>query len=518
MEIERPNQWLEPGWLLLTTGLRFVGRDDAVGQAELIGELKDGHAAGLAFGVGVNFEQVPQALVSAATDVGLTLLTVAAEVPFAAVENYVNRSLAASEAYVAKRALWIQTELLQSLSAEQPLMALVNQIGRLIRGIAVIYDDAGAMIAATGAVPGHLIWEQIRCQVGRRQRFAVGRWQVAARPTAIAGMNYWIAIGSQQAHVLDNFADPLLDSVQRLLGAIQSTTAFQATEARAEVAELLTLLSGVIAPAEAPPLWERLAALRFPMHAPLRVFVSAKLADRTISLTTASEDLNQFVEDAQAHHLPLILKPRGATEAAGWVGIARDSTVFDSWSDKLGESQLVGVSEPFTDLTLGRRSFREARRALLVAQRSAAQRGGAWRHASNQSQDMGTPPPPGPLVTGCVVRFEDVDLATWLLSSRSAEAIADKSRQQLGDLLDRSDLVDTAVAYLACGLDIQRTAARLYLHPNSVRYRLRRIEQTIEAPLSAPSALANLYLAFHDRLAAENPGPEGETQYQPPLL
>lgn len=196
MEISRPQRWLEPGWLLLTTGLRFIDNDDASGQAELIRGLKNGNAAGLAFGVGVNFEQVPLALVNAAAEVGLTLLAVAAEVPFTAVESYVNRSLAAPEAYVAKRALWIQTELLQSLSAEQPLTALVNQIGQLIKGIAVIYDDGGATIASTGAVPAHLIWEQIRLQAGLHPRFTVGRWQVATRPTAIEGLTS----GSPSAH------------------------------------------------------------------------------------------------------------------------------------------------------------------------------------------------------------------------------------------------------------------------------------------------------------------------------
>lgn len=511
MEIARPHQWLEPGWLLLTTGLRFIDNDDTAGQEELIRELKHCNAAGLAFGVGVNFEQVPQALVNAATEVGLTLLTVAAEVAFAAVENYVNRSLAAPEAYVAKRALWIQTELLESLSAEQPLTALVTQVGHLIKGIAVIYDEAGAMIASTGAGPAHLIWSQTRCQGGRRQRFTVGRWQVATRPTTIEGMNYWIAIGSQQAHVLDNFAEPVLDSVQRLLGAIRSTTVFKATQARAEADALLILLSGVVAPAEAPALWARLAAFHFPMHAPLCVFVSAKPAERQDS-TMASANLDQFVEDAQSTGLPLIVSPRDATEPAGWVGFATNSAVLHKWVDKLGESHHVGVSEPFADLALGRRSFRDARRALLVAQRRATQRSGAWGDALERKSQTGPMTmQPHPLVTGCVVRFEDVDLATWLLSSRSADAIADKSRQQLGDLLDHSDLVDTAIAYLACGLDVQRAAARLYLHPNSVRYRLRRIEQTIESPLSSPAALVNLYLAFHDRLAAENSAAEGET-------
>lgn len=105
--------------------------------------------------------------------------------------------------------------------------------------------------------------------------------------------------------------------------------------------------------------------------------------------------------------------------------------------------------------------------------------------------------------SGTVARFEDVDLATWLLSSRSAEAIEAKTTQQLDELLSRGYLADTAVDYLASSLNIQATATRLLMHPNSVRHRPRQIEEIIDGPLSAPAILANLYLAFHDRLAVD---------------
>ncbi|MFJ5921505.1 PucR family transcriptional regulator [Kitasatospora sp. NPDC092948] len=44
----------------------------------------------------------------------------------------------------------------------------------------------------------------------------------------------------------------------------------------------------------------------------------------------------------------------------------------------------------------------------------------------------------------------------------------------LAPLADRPELLDTVRAFLACGLDRRRTAARLLVHPNTVDYRLRR--------------------------------------------
>ncbi len=99
-----------------------------------------------------------------------------------------------------------------------------------------------------------------------------------------------------------------------------------------------------------------------------------------------------------------------------------------------------------------------------------------------------------------IVKFEDADVINWLLSSRSLEALSAKSEQQFGDLLRRPELVETLVAYFGSGMDAKTTAAAMFLHPNSVRYRLRRVEQIIEAPLSSAAVIANLYVVLHDQL------------------
>jgi purine catabolism regulator len=498
MEIEHPGRWLEPGWLMLTTGLQFLGDVDPAEQAGLVRELKEAKAAGIAFGVDVNFSEVPPALVEAARESDLSLLTIDARVPFLQVESFVNRSLAASETYLVKRALWLQTDLLQTLSSEQPLNTLISRIGQLIKGVAIVYDEAGVVVASTGSGPARLIWGEIRAREPRRQRFSVGRWHVATRPTVLGGLGYWIALGSQRRSVLDDLAEPLLDSAQRLLGAIHGTSILKAARARAESDELLATLNGVVESTEAQRLWDRLAAFRFRARSPLRAFVSGELQgtgprdDAAMAMT-----LDRLVEEALSSGLPLIVRERDTDDTRGLIGLAADSAVLHEWVEKLGETQHVGVSESFVEIPLARRNFRDARRASLVAQRRMIQ-----RIASSNNQAQAKEGTPDGILVGGVVRFEDVDLATWLLSSRSGEAIKDKTRQQLGDLLDRTDLADTVVAYLASGLDIQRTAARLFLHPNSVRYRLRRIEEIIDAPMTSPSTLANIYLAFHERLAA----------------
>ncbi len=501
MEIESPARWLESGWLMLTTGFRFRGVADSAGPEDLIRELHASKVAGLAFGVGVHFHDLPPGLVSTARELQFTLLTVAYDVPFLQIESFVNTSVNSVEIYQTKRALWIQTDLLDALSAEQPLTSLITRLGQLTRGVAVVYDETGATVAVTGAGPVRLIWAEIRAREPRRQHFTVGRWNLATRPIVMGGMGYWIAIGSQRKSVLDELSEPILDSTQRLLGAIHGTRALHATQARAEAQELLAALHLVISPADEPGIWNRLGGFRFRAQSFLRAFVSTgPPLPLHASGGVGRKSVDSLAAEAQSKGLPIIFEQRESHRPPGLVGLAVDSGVLHEWIAGLSEYHLVGLSEPFNDLTQARRSFRDAERASWVAQRRTTR-----KNDNSPDSTISRPPPQKP--THRVVRFEDVDLVTWLLSSRGTESTTNKVHQHMGGLMNRPELVETVVAYLASDLDIQATAARLFMHPNSVRYRLRRIEELLNGPLGSPAVIANLFLAFSDQLEApDSPG------------
>ena len=57
-------------------------------------------------------------------------------------------------------------------------------------------------------------------------------------------------------------------------------------------------------------------------------------------------------------------------------------------------------------------------------------------------------------------------------------------------------LIDTFEAWLDAGGSANDTAAKIYCHPNTVRHRLRRIEELTGRSLSRPRDLAELCLAF----------------------
>lgn len=75
------------------------------------------------------------------------------------------------------------------------------------------------------------------------------------------------------------------------------------------------------------------------------------------------------------------------------------------------------------------------------------------------------------------------------------------------------DLIATLRAYLACGMRVESTATRLFVHQNTVRYRLARFEELTGANLRETMALVELWWALE--LAAMRlsgpPTPDGKT-------
>jgi DNA-binding PucR family transcriptional regulator len=131
----------------------------------------------------------------------------------------------------------------------------------------------------------------------------------------------------------------------------------------------------------------------------------------------------------------------------------------------------VGISPPFQELSETSGALRYAR--LAVA---------------------GKPTAESPVTV-----FDDTPLAVAAVSAPEAMAKIKTSLLGRVDELpaeERAVLVDTFQAWLQAGGSANDTAATIYCHPNTVRHRLRRIEELTNRSLSRPMDLAELCLAF----------------------
>ncbi|MDT5141527.1 MAG: hypothetical protein QOE52_3927 [Mycobacterium sp.] len=104
-----------------------------------------------------------------------------------------------------------------------------------------------------------------------------------------------------------------------------------------------------------------------------------------------------------------------------------------------------------------------------------------------------------PSADSLVTVFDDTPLAVAAVSA--PEVMAKIKSSVLGRLNElppeeRTILLDTFQAWLQAGGSANEAAAKIFCHPNTVRHRLRRIEELTSRSLSRPKDIAELCLAF----------------------
>lgn len=93
-----------------------------------------------------------------------------------------------------------------------------------------------------------------------------------------------------------------------------------------------------------------------------------------------------------------------------------------------------------------------------------------------------------------LVRFDDV--IPEVLLAHNAHARRRLVDSRLGALLGRHELVETLRAYLDSDRSQKRTALALHVHPNTVAYRLNRIEEVLGRELDRTGTLVDVSLAL----------------------
>ncbi|MFF7263252.1 PucR family transcriptional regulator [Streptomyces sp. NPDC008159] len=145
-ELADPVPYMEGGELLLITALK-LDAEDPQEMRRYVRRLVGAGVVGLGFAVGVNYEEVPEALVEAADAEGLPLLEVPRRTPFLAISKAVSAAIAADQYRAVTAGFAAQRELTKQAMGGGPegvLAALASQVD----GWAALYDASGAVVAA----------------------------------------------------------------------------------------------------------------------------------------------------------------------------------------------------------------------------------------------------------------------------------------------------------------------------------------------------------------------------------
>ena len=484
VEIDHPVRWLAPEWVMLTTGVRLAG--DEVAQRTLVRELHDHGVSALGVGLGIAFEEPPEALLDEGRRLGFPVFTVPLETPFREVAAFVQRSLLSSEMRSLQRLSSIQRYLIDALRTPDPEPVLVERLASLLDGSAAVVRNDGRPRVASGALPEDLR-DAFHDPVSGVREWRSPPWTVIAAPVLdeddATEAPDWVVLATRTRAAAPRLGRAAVQATVPLVAAasrLAETKREQDRAIRRALLEELLRDGGTVDPAAGA----RIRALGVALEQPHRALVLR----RPVALGDAGLAELEALLEAQGE-VGLVAEDRGrvAVVLPGAPvppsGISREEDAAPSpevepllRDDDPAERLVVAVLEADPDVEVGLgRSFTGAA-GIAASVRDAQVAVELVDHARRWR------------------RFDDLDLTETVLAHVDRAAIAPKL-EALGEVLDSRPGLRAAVrAWFDAELDVRAAAESLHLHPNSLRYRLSRLAEALDRPLRASSTIADLHL------------------------
>lgn len=464
VEADRPEELTARDYIMLTTGVRLRGKPEL--QRQLVVESQARGVAALGFGVGLVFRSTPRALLDEARARNFPVFEVPLEVPFRDIIAFINRSNLSDDFSSLKRAVALQNTLLGAMNEGQPEEALVGRLATIVGG-AVLFRPGGAVVADAGTVPVGAIWEEIAGRGGRDGVFSTDGLEVAASPILVDGeVRFWLALAGRPGEVTSVLAGPVVEVAERLLRLIDLAHDVRIMEERIRRGELLNDLLDEQRAREVSP--ER-----------LELFGVAKGPWRVALLSVGQDRDEAQLEGA----LRLVANSAAGTGTPHLLGLHNghvalvvegEGEQLEAWTANLAAAGLP------VRAAVGR--------AVDSPSRMVDSRGDA-RLALDFLVRTG-------VAAGRVLRFEDFELIDALLSAADPAELRARVDLMLDPLRDHPQLLESLAAYLSADQNVNTAAEALHVHPNSLRYRLGKVEELLGRSLRSPATMADLYVAL----------------------
>ncbi|MGW5329856.1 PucR family transcriptional regulator [Streptomyces sp. NPDC004014] len=482
-ELADPVPYMEGGELLLVTALK-LDAEDPQAMRRYVRRLAGAGVVGLGFAVGVNYEEIPRALVDAAEEEGLPLLEVPRRTPFLAISKAVSAAIAADQYRAVTAGFAAQRELTrQALNAGPE--GLLGALAAQIDGWAALYDASGAVVAAAPEWAGRRA-ARLTAEVERlRERPAPASSVVGGpenedrvelhslgtgkRPRAALAVGTAAALGTAERYALHS-------AIALLTLTTERSRSLHAAEQRIGAAVLRMLLAGEPdhARAVAGDLYGGL------LDAPFRMVVA-----ESGSGTDPLGELAETVEAAAARageallvvpsgeRLVVLVADGGAavTACTGYTAALEGARAGSEQGAAEQDDLVVGLSAPAGPIAAAA-AYKQAEQALSVARRRG-------RVLVEHDQ----------LAAGSVLP---------LLADDAVKAFADGLLRALHehDATGRGDLVASLRAWLSRHGQWDAAAADLGVHRHTLRYRMRRVEEILGRSLDDPDVRMELWLAL----------------------
>ncbi|MFJ3889232.1 PucR family transcriptional regulator [Streptomyces rubrogriseus] len=508
-ELADPVPYMEGGELLLITALK-LDAEDPEAMHRYVKRLAGAGVVGLGFAVGVNYDDVPEALVDAARQEGLPLLEVPRRTPFLAISKAVSAAIAADQYRAVTAGFAAQRELTRRILTDGP-EGLLAALAAQVDGWAALYDASGAVVATAPEWAGRRA-ARLTADVQRlRERPAPASSVVGGagntehsenadrvelhslgtsrRPRSALAVGTAAALGTAERYAVHS-------AIALLTLTTERSRSLHEAGLRIDAAVLRMLLAGEPDHARtvAGDLYGGL------LDAPFRMIVAESGAARNRTSTAThtaagtggdpgGDPLGVLAEAAESaaarageavlivpdgERLVVLATDGGAAvaacvEHASALEAARPAAEPRAGGDE--ESLVVGLSAPSGPIAAAT-AYKQAQQALSVARRRGR----------------------------VCVEHEHVAAGSVLplLADDAVRAFADGLLRALRDhdATGRGDLVASLRAWLSRHGQWDAAAADLGVHRHTLRYRMRRVEEILGRSLDDPDVRMELWLAL----------------------
>lgn len=443
-ELEDPTEWLEGGELLLTTGLG-VGLDGE-SQRRYVRRLAEHGLAGLGFGLGFDFDEVPASLVAEADRLGFPVLSVPYEVPFVAITKAAFTRIADERLEQLTEALEVHEQLVESVLRGRGLSQLLEIVGTRLGCSLRLSDAAGRVLA-------------------ERHRGTRLSFDGALELPVVAGDERAALFATRDGREFGDYE-------QLVLHHAQTALAFELSRRSAVGAAELRLAGDLLDDLEENQLDEREAARRIaafglrPQGSYAALFAVARDGESGERLRQAvAEELDRrgvrYLSTALPDRAAFLVEAAGEQEA---LGIAREVLAATPQAR-------IGVGRPARGTELSQ-SLVEARAALSAGTEDVA----SYRDLGSLELLLGLP-------VGALEAFV---------------------ARVLGGAQDNEALIESLRGLLATGCRWSEAADRLGIHRHTLRYRMERLRELTGRHPDDPAQRMELWLAVkaNEALAA----------------
>ncbi|CAM5666828.1 PucR family transcriptional regulator OS=Streptomyces tendae OX=1932 GN=GUR47_37955 PE=4 SV=1 [Streptomyces tendae] len=511
-ELADPVPYMEGGELLLITALKLDAEDPEV-MHRYVKRLAGAGVVGLGFAVGVNYDDVPEALVNAARKEGLPLLEVPRRTPFLAISKAVSAAIAADQYRAVTAGFAAQRELTRRALADGP-EGLLAALAAQVDGWAALYDASGAVVATAPEWAGR-----------RAARLTADVQRLRERPapaSSVVGGGH----GPEQPENADRVELHSLGTSRRPRSALAvGTAAAPGTAERYAVHSAIALLT--LTTERSRSLHE--AGLRID-----RAVLRMLLAGEPDHARTVAGDLYGGLLDAPFRII--VAESAGARARNGTAAQAAGDQGGDTGGDPLGALDALAEAAESAAARAGEAVLvvPEGERLVVLATDGGAAVAACVEHASaleaarpapeprtggdEESLVVGLSAPSGPIAAITAYKQAEQALSVArrrgrvcvehehlaagsvlpLLADDAVRAFADGLLRALRDhdATGRGDLVASLRAWLSRHGQWDAAAADLGVHRHTLRYRMRRVEEILGRSLDDPDVRMELWLAL----------------------